>query len=98
LRNLIREARARGIHVGVVLRDRAFFTVDVIATLKRLGVYFIIPAVKNDKVKEAIRNYDEKQPAKRFVLGEKKKNVALNLPLCKRSAESVAEKEEADHF
>ena len=58
---LISEAKARGVRIGIVLLDRAFFTVDVIRTLKRLGVYFIIPAVKNDKVKEAMLNYCSSQ-------------------------------------
>ncbi|MCJ7640196.1 MAG: hypothetical protein MUO70_10090 [Euryarchaeota archaeon] len=43
---LLREAKARGVHVGLVLLDRAFFTVDVIKALKRLRLHFIIPAVK----------------------------------------------------
>lgn len=33
---LINEAKARGVHIGVVLLDRVFFTVDVIKTMKRL--------------------------------------------------------------
>jgi hypothetical protein len=56
---LIAQAKACGVHVSLVLLDRAFFTVDVITTLLRLRVYFIIPAVKNDKVKQAMQNYDK---------------------------------------
>jgi hypothetical protein len=69
-----------------VLLDRAFFTVEVIEMLKRSAVYFIIPAVNNGKVKEAMQNYYAKQPAKRFILGNKRRTVAFNLYLCKRSA------------
>jgi len=75
-----------------VLLDRAFFTVEVVETLKSLGVYFIIPAVKNGKVKEAMQNYEEKEPAKRFTLGTKKKSVTFNLFLCKRPAEMLPKK------
>jgi hypothetical protein len=89
---LILEAKARGIHIGVVLLDRAFFTVDVIKTLQRIGVHFIMPAVKNDKVKKAMQNYDEKQPAKRFILGNKRKSAAFNLYLYKRKAELLPKK------
>ena len=89
---LIFEARARGIHISIVLLDRAFFTVDVIATLKRLEVYFIIPAVKHDTVKEAMLNYDDKQSAKRFILGNKRKNICFTLYLYKRSSMQLPKK------
>ncbi|MGB9914959.1 MAG: transposase [Candidatus Bathyarchaeales archaeon] len=89
---LITKARERGIHISVVLLDREFFTVSVISALKRLGVYFIMPAVKNDTVKEAMLNYSEKKPAKRFTLGKKSESVNFNLYLCKRTAEQLPKK------
>jgi len=89
---LIFEAKARGIHISIVLLDRAFFTIDVIATLKRLEVYFIIPAVKHDTVKEAMLNYDDKQSAKRFILGNKRKSICFTLYLYKRSVEQLPKK------
>jgi putative transposase len=92
VKKLLFEARARRVHVSIVLLDRAFFTIDVIQMLKSLGAYFIIPAVKNDKVKEAMLNYDEKQLAKRFILGDKRKSVSFNLYLYKRLAEQLPKK------
>lgn len=89
---LISETRARGFHIRLLLLDRAFFTIDVITKLKQLNVRFIIPAVKNDKVKEAMRNYDAEEPAKPFRLGDKKKSVNFNLYLFKRSAEQMPER------
>ena len=37
---LLQEAKARGVHLWLTLLDRAFFTVEVIAVLKRLRVRF----------------------------------------------------------
>jgi hypothetical protein len=66
--------------------------VDVIAKLKTLGVYFIIPAVKNNTIKKAMQNYDAAQPTKRFTLGNNKKKVAFNLYLYKRPADQLQKK------
>ena len=58
---LLSEAKVRGIHIGYVLLDREFFTEAVIQLLKSLHLKFIMPAVKNDKVKDAIRRYHNKE-------------------------------------
>ena len=89
---LISNAKTRGIHINIVLLDRGFYTVDVIAKLKTLGVYFIIPAVKNNTIKAAMQNYDATQPTKHFTLGNKKKNVTFNLYLYKRPADQLPKK------
>jgi hypothetical protein len=89
---LIAETKARGVHIDLILLDRAFFTVDVITTLLRLKVHFIMPAVKNDKVKKAILNYDKQEPTKRFTLGDQRKNVSFNLAIYPRLAEQLPKK------
>jgi hypothetical protein len=58
------------VHIGVVLIDRAFFTVEVIKKLKEIGVHFIMPAVKNEKVKEAMLDYNGHHPAQYLTLGK----------------------------
>lgn len=80
---LLEEAKARGVHLGLVLLDRAFYTVEVIALLKRLGGRFIIPAVKNRKVKDAIRSHHKLKtdPVQRFTLGRGDHAVNFNLAI-----------------
>jgi hypothetical protein len=43
---LITKAKARGVHVVMVLLDRGFYTIDVIVKLKTLGVHFISQPLK----------------------------------------------------
>ena len=80
---LLEEAKARGVHVGLTLLDRAFYTVEVIALLKRLGGRFIMPAVKNRKVKEAIRSHHKLKtdPVQQFTLGRGDHAVKFNLAI-----------------
>src|SRR5487761_580445 len=54
---LIRAAWARGIKIKSVLIDRGFYSVDVMNTLKRLKVEFLMPAIKNDRMKRTIEDY-----------------------------------------
>ena len=54
---LILEARKRGIRIHTLLIDRGFFSVDVVNVLRRHRVRFLMPAVKNDRVKEAIEGF-----------------------------------------
>ena len=56
---LILEGRRSGIRIHALLLDRGFFSVDVMNVLRRHMVRFLMPAVKNDRVKEAIEGYDE---------------------------------------
>ena len=56
---LILATRKRGIRMHTLLLDRGFFSVDVVNVLRRHRVRFLMPAVKNDRVKEVIKGYDE---------------------------------------
>lgn len=88
---LIEEAKRIGVHVGLVLLDRAFFTVEVITTLKKLWVRFIMPAVKNRRVKDAISRHHrfEAEPIQRFTLGRGDRAVGLHLAIYPKPREKA---------
>ena len=55
---LIKAAWMRGIKLEKLLIDRGFYSVDVMNMLdKRLKVEFLMPAIKNDRIKQAIVDY-----------------------------------------
>lgn len=51
---LVNESR-KHVEIGRMFLDRGFFNVESIATLMELSVHFIIPAVKNKRIKRIIR-------------------------------------------
>jgi hypothetical protein len=57
LEELIREVR-KWFRIRCVYLDRHFFSVKFIAKLQELGVKFVMPAVKNPKIKKLIEQYD----------------------------------------
>lgn len=91
---LLQEAKARGVHVGLTLLDRAFFTTEVIAVLKRLRVSFIIPAVKNRRVKDAIRCHHKLKtnPVQGFTLGRGGGAVSFNLTIYPKPQKELRER------
>jgi hypothetical protein len=96
---LLEEAKTRGVHIGLVLLDRAFFTVDVISALKRLGVRFIMPAVKNRKVKDVIEEHYwfKTGSVQRFTLGVGEGAVRFNLAIYPRPEEALTGKRRSIH-
>lgn len=60
LETLIQAARSRGIRIRTLLVDRGFFGADVVNKLKQLRQRFLMPAVKHERVKRAIEDYDKK--------------------------------------
>ena len=54
VRELIEEARKRGVRVKLLLLDRAFFTVECINLLKEFGIEFVMPCVCNERVQAAV--------------------------------------------
>lgn len=54
---LIKAAWIRGIKIRKLLIDRGFYSVDVMNVLDKLKVEFLMPAIKNDRMKRAIEDY-----------------------------------------
>src|SRR5438128_1042463 len=46
--------KARGIRIRILLIDRGFYSVDVMKKLDELGVRYLMPAIKNERIKRAI--------------------------------------------
>jgi len=97
---LLKEAGARGVHMKLVLLDRAFFTVEVISLLKKLGIRFIMPAVKNEKVKDTIRGYHESraEAVRRFLLGKGENTVSFNLAIYPKPRERKTRKRQKNIY
>lgn len=54
---LIKYAKKK-IHLGTVYLDRGFFSVEIINLLKKLGVKFLMPAIRNSRVKRMLQKHD----------------------------------------
>lgn len=74
---LIEKAK-RFFRVRCVYLDRHYFTVKAIAKLQELGVKFVIPAVKNRRVKE-LMSMLEPPAVVEYKMGNKYSNVKFNL-------------------
>lgn len=82
LMRLLEYARNAGIRIRSLLVDRAFFTIDCISTLDSMNVKYIMPAVKNSKVKDAIEN-NGTNSINRFELGRKDRTAKTRLAICR---------------
>jgi hypothetical protein len=60
VREMVEEARWRGVKIRYLLLDRAFFTVECMNLLKGMGIDFIMPAVKNERVRAVMETATEK--------------------------------------
>lgn len=67
--------------IRLLLVDRAFFTIDCINTLDSMNVRYIMPAVKNSKVKDAIESNGTNSISK-FELGKKDRTAKTRLAIC----------------
>jgi len=53
--------KARGIRIRILLIDRGFYSVDVMKKLDELGVRYLMPAIKNERIKRAIEEHHNGQ-------------------------------------
>lgn len=79
VRELIEYAR-RYLKIHIVLLDRGFYTIEVIKTLLKLEVDFLMPAIKYANIQQLLKVYFNKtwfQQA--YVLGKGEREVGFNL-------------------
>ncbi len=68
------------VHIKYVLLDRGFFSVDVINALENSKLKYIMPAIKNDKIKQILKDNSNKSSYfLKYTMGPKKKNATFNL-------------------
>jgi hypothetical protein len=68
------------VHVKYVLLDRGFFSVDVINALINLKLKYIMPAIKNDKIKQVVKDNSNKESYfLKYTMRSGKKNATFNL-------------------
>ncbi|MGC9134490.1 MAG: hypothetical protein C0177_06695 [Fervidicoccus fontis] len=54
---IVRELLKNSPRPSLLLMDRGFFTIEIIKLLTEMGIKFIIPAVRNERVKRVIDDY-----------------------------------------
>jgi len=68
------------VHVKYVLLDRGFFSVNVINVLLNLKLKYIMPAIKNDKIKQVVKDNSNKVSYfLKYTMKSGKKNAIFNL-------------------
>ncbi len=68
------------VHIKYVLLDRGFFSVDVINGIINLKLKYIMPAIKNDKIKQVVKDNSNKVSYfLKYTMGSSKRNATFNL-------------------
>ncbi len=81
LMRLIEYAR-KIVRIRLLLVDRAFFTIDCINALDAMHVRYVMPAVKNSKVKQVIES-NGINSISRFEIGKKDRTAKTRLAICR---------------
>jgi len=68
------------VHVKYVLLDRGFLFCDVINVLLNLKLKYIMPAIKNDKIKQIVKDNSNKASYfLKYTMRSGRKNATFNL-------------------
>lgn len=68
------------VNIKYVLLDRGFFSVNVIKALESLKLKYIMPAIKNDKIKQVLKNNSNKMSYfLKYTMWSGKKSATFNL-------------------
>ena len=76
-----------GLKPSLYLVDRGFFSVACISVLQSMAMHYLMPAVKNARVKKIIEKYDKKEidAASSFTMSSKEfGSVSFNLLIVKK--------------
>lgn len=77
--NELLEHAMKHVHVKYVLLDRGFFSIEVLRVLEKLKLEYIMPAVKNDRIKQVVKDNSNKLSYfLKYTMGTKDK-VTFNL-------------------
>ncbi len=77
--NELLEHALKYIHVKYVLLDRGFFSIEVLRVLEGLKLKYIMPATKNDRIKQVVKDNSNKLSYfLKYTMGTKEK-VTFNL-------------------
>ena len=56
---VVKKLLENSLEPSLLMMDRGFFTTEIIKLLNEMGIRFIIPAVRNERVKRVIKSYAE---------------------------------------
>lgn len=77
--NELLEHAMKYLHIKYVLLDRGFFSIEVLRVLERLKLKYIMPATKNDRIKQVVKdNSNRLSYFLKYTMGNKEK-VTFNL-------------------
>lgn len=82
VKEMIEEAGKRGVKIKLLLLDRAFFTVDCINLLERMGIGFIMPCVCNKRVQNAVDSLGRKGRLEFAIRDNSRNEASFTMVVC----------------